>query len=70
MARTLRWALLVLGLVAVVVIVARQAGRPGPPMSAPAPRDVSSERDRMVDEEIDESFPASDAPSHWAGGAD
>jgi hypothetical protein len=70
MARTLRWALLLLGLAAVVVIAARQLGRPGPPMSAPVARGDSGERDRMVDEEIDESFPASDAPSHWAGGAD
>jgi hypothetical protein len=70
MAKAFGWAVLLVGLAAVVVIVARRVGRPGPPASAPVARGTPAERDRMVDEEIDESFPASDAPSHWAGGAD
>jgi hypothetical protein len=68
MARTFRWVVVLLGAVLVVAIVARQLrkqDRHMPPVP-PGPPDG----DRLVDEEIDESFPASDAPSHWAGGAD
>jgi hypothetical protein len=68
MARTLRWVVLLLGIVAVVAIVARQLGKSD--RQTPRVPNGSSDRDRLVDEEIDESFPASDAPSHWAGGAD
>jgi hypothetical protein len=68
MARTLRWVVLLLGIVAVVAIVARQLGKSD--RQIPRVPNGLSDRDQLVDEEIDESFPASDAPSHWAGGAD
>jgi hypothetical protein len=65
MARTMRWVLLLLGTALVVAIVARRLAKRDRPPAAPSP-----DRDRMIDEEGDESFPASDAPSHWAGGPD
>jgi hypothetical protein len=68
MARTMRWVLFLLGTALVVAIVARQLGKQG--RSAPVPSAPSWGRDGMIDEEGDESFPASDAPSHWAGGTD
>jgi hypothetical protein len=68
MARTVRWVVVLLGAALVVAIVARQLWKPGRP--APTEPTAPSDRDRMLDEEVDESFPASDAPSHWAGGSD
>jgi hypothetical protein len=63
-----RWVVVLLGAAVVVAIVARQLGRRE--RRAPTAPAVPADRDRMLDEEVDESFPASDAPSHWAGGSD
>jgi hypothetical protein len=68
MARTVRWAVVLLGAAVLVAILARQLVKPR--REEPLAPGVTLDRDRMVDEEVDESFPASDAPSHWAGGSD
>jgi hypothetical protein len=68
MARAIRWTVGLLGAAALVAILARQLVKPR--REEPSGPGVALDRDRMVDEEVDESFPASDAPSHWAGGSD
>ncbi len=70
MSSALRWVLVLAGLAVVAVVVAWLLGRVGPSAAVPLPRRSPADRDRLVDEELDESFPASDAPSHWAGGPD
>jgi hypothetical protein len=68
MGTTVRWVVVLLGLAVVGAVVARMLRTSGrqAPIAPPVPRD----RDRMLDEESDESFPASDPPSHWAGEPD
>jgi hypothetical protein len=68
MTSSVGWVVVLLGAAIVVAIVARRLGKPE--RHAPTAPAVPSDRDRMLDEEVDQSFPASDAPSHWAGGSD
>ena len=44
-----------------------------PPSDAPPPDETDSDEVQesdLVDEDSEESFPASDSPQHWAGPAD